>query len=183
MNLFCRFLLCLLTAILNVSFRSNHLLRWKVNRLVASRLKSTSEPSDTPFVNERVEDFEQTRDLDLILSERAKRFYVNNGQEQQKEKCVLLSVDSKYPNTKSVSSEDDYFSFEESLNELSELVGTAGLQVVGTCFQKLNAPNSNSYINIGKAFDLMVIVNSTGAQTIVVDVSNKINKLICICRQ
>lgn len=137
----------------------------------------STDASKTPFIEEREEDFEQIRDLDLILSERAKRFYGNdvNGPSKLKEQCVLLSIDSKSQHSKSMPNsvtEDDYFSFEESLNELSELVGTAGLQVVGTCFQKLNAPNSNSYVNSGKAYDLMAIVNATGAQTIVVDVSH-----------
>jgi hypothetical protein len=78
----------------------------------------------------REEDFEQLRNIDLILSERAARFYAPGTSAVQKEQCILLSVDSKsqsfraMPNT---SSEDDYFSFEESLNELSELVGTAGI--------------------------------------------------------
>ena len=39
----------------------------------------------------------------------------------------------------------------------------------GICVQRLQAPNSNSYINSGKAFDVMALVNSTGVRTIVVD--------------
>lgn len=76
----------------------------------------------------RNEDFNQMKDLDLILSERAKRF--NLGPTAiAKEQCILLTVESRSQNLRSqanVSSENEYFSFEESLNELSELVGTAG---------------------------------------------------------
>jgi len=43
------------------------------------------------------------------------------------------------------------------------------LEVKGICVQRLQAPNSNSYINSGKAFDVMALVNSTGVRTIVVD--------------
>lgn len=137
--------------------------------------------SSSDEVQVRDEDFEQNRDLDLILSERAKRFYVNDGQTKQgskaKEKCILLSINSKITSSKSTinaSTEASFFSFEESLNELSELVGTAGLQVAGTCFQKLNIPNPNSYINVGKAYDLMSVVNATKADIVVVDVSTDV---------
>ena len=153
------------------SFRSSSY----VNSCIKRRTQNlfAKESKDKDKYNIRDEDLEQLKDLDLILSERAKRFYApTTNANVQKESCILLSVDSKLQQSKSMvntTTEDDYFTFEESLSELSELVGTAGLQVLGTCIQRLQAPNSNSYINSGKAIDVMSLVNSTGAKTIVVD--------------
>ena len=41
--------------------------------------------------------------------------------------------------------------------------------MLGVCSQRLNAPNSVSYINSGKAYDVMSLVNATGATVVVVD--------------
>ena len=154
---------------MSYSFRSSSY----VNSCIKQRNRSLFAKESKDKYNVRDEDLEQLKDLDLILSERAKRFYApTTNTNVQKESCILLSVDSKLQQSKSMvntTTEDDYFTFEESLSELSELVGTAGLQVLGTCIQRLQAPNSNSYINSGKAIDVMSLVNSTGAKTIVVD--------------
>lgn len=61
------------------------------------------------------------------------------------------------------------FSLKESLSELCELVGTANLQVVGSCIQRLNVPNTKTYIGPGKVVDIMTILNATNTRTIVVD--------------
>ncbi len=93
------------------------------------RFKQLSSHSTEPII--RADDFDQLKDLDLILSERAKRFYAPSSSSKiEKEKCILLSVDSRNQFLKSrpnTPTENDFFSFEESLNELSELVGTAGV--------------------------------------------------------
>lgn len=120
-----------------------------------------SSPIDDPLLRE--EDLEQLRDIDLILSERAQRFG-DGATAREKESCVLLAVDSRQLQRKSAPNshtEFEYFSFEESLSELSELVGTAGLRVVGTCIQRLVAPNSNSYINTGKVKKVNITVATT----------------------
>lgn len=105
-------------------------------------------------------------DLDTILSERAKRFYDPKLVGSVKEKCILVAVDKKL---ESCRSSEVSFTFQESLNELSELVGTAGLRVMGTCVQKLYTANSGTYVGSGKVADIMRAVNATDAKTIVVD--------------
>ncbi len=57
----------------------------------------------------------------------------------------------------------------ESLSELCELVGTANLQVVGSCIQRLNVPNTKTYVGPGKVVDIMTILNATNTRTIVID--------------
>ena len=125
----------------------------------------------------RAEDLVQNRDLDLILSERSKRFYDPEIVKLEKEKCLLVAVDvmSRRFETKDEAGTNtngyvsSVFSLQESLSELSELVGTAGLQVMGSCVQKLNVPNKSTYVGPGKVDDIMVLVNATNAKTIVVD--------------
>jgi hypothetical protein len=67
------------------------------------------------------------RDLEDSLIERGLKFYDNN-MVNNNEKCYLVGLDDKSLYNKD---EKNYFSMEESLTELSELAGAAGLKVVG----------------------------------------------------
>lgn len=49
------------------------------------------------------------------------------------------------------------FTLEESMAELSELAGTAGLEVAGSTYQRVLEPNPRTYIGTGK-----VCVSSRG---------------------
>lgn len=42
------------------------------------------------------------------------------------------------------------FTIEESMAELSELAGTAGLEVAGSTYQRVVEPNPRTYIGTGK---------------------------------
>jgi hypothetical protein len=117
-------------------------------------------------------DLRQTRDLELILTERATRFYDPKTTGMVKEKCILLAVDTKLQEKRTHVESAPVFSLKESLSELSELVGTAGLQVMGCCIQKLYTPNSKTYIGSGKILDILAIIEKTDARTIVVDDGN-----------
>jgi GTP-binding protein HflX len=127
----------------------------------------TTEPHEA--VTSRPEDFEQRRDLDVILTERAARFYDPALMGLQKEKCLLVSVELKMDARRLMNRKSVEFSHLESLSELSELVGTAGLQVVGNVVQKMSGPSAKTYIGPGKATDIIAAVNATGASVIVVD--------------
>lgn len=112
--------------------------------------------------------------MDLILTERSRRFYDPKTRGIEKESCLLVAVETKqaeraYNSAHSSSEIRQQFTFHESLSELSELVGTAGLQVEGVCIQKLGTPNLRTYVGPGKIADIMEMANATGARTIVVD--------------
>lgn len=116
------------------------------------------ESSQVKSVSIRDEDLEQERDLDLILTERASRFYVNNGGNTvEREKCILVAVDQ----TRRQGVSESSFNTKESLSELSELVGTGGLQVCGLVIQRMNTPNVKTYIGPGKVAEIMAMVNQT----------------------
>ena len=94
---------------------------------------------------------EQTQGLEKLYSERSKRFYDPKLTGMVKEKCILVSVDAKSQSLKQREIDANKltsFSFKESLDELSELVGTAGLQVCACIIQNLYNPNTNSYIGM-----------------------------------
>jgi GTP-binding GTPase N-terminal len=122
-------------------------------------------------------DLEQSRDLDLILTERAERFYDPKLVGVEKEKCILVAVDTKLEDRRAAQSIDKHgvgssgpvFSLKESLSELSELVGTAGLQVMASCVQRRYTPHTRTYIGPGKVHDVMAAVNATDARTLVID--------------
>jgi GTP-binding GTPase N-terminal len=119
----------------------------------------------------RADDFIQMRELDQILTERASRFYDPALVGVQKEKCLLVSVEVKLESRRMLNRKTAAIEFShlESLSELSELVGTAGLQVMGSVVQKLSSPNVKTYVGPGKVPDIMALVNSTGTTTLVID--------------
>lgn len=51
--------------------------------------------------------------------------------------------------TKANSNGEDGFSTRESIEELCELCGTAGLSVSGSCIQRLSLPNPKTFLNAG----------------------------------
>ncbi len=115
----------------------------------------------------REEDLDQNRDLDLILSERAQRYNDPNLTGRTRELCLLVAVDVKLADRKLDFERD--FTLQESLNELSELVGTAGLDVKGVAVQKMSQPSRNTYVGPGKIEEIMGAVERTGAKTLVID--------------
>jgi hypothetical protein len=75
------------------------------------------------------EDILQFRDIDDIMAERSKRFYDPKAG-MGREMCVVVAVQAKNQENRHITAEDLEFSFTESLSELCELCGTAGLAVV-----------------------------------------------------
>jgi hypothetical protein len=66
------------------------------------------------------------RDLEDVLMERALRFYQTHKR-VTREKCFLVGVELKQQSRESTAHR---FTLEESMTELSELAGTAGLEVL-----------------------------------------------------
>lgn len=60
-------------------------------------------------------------------------------------------------------------SLEDSLQELSLLAGTAGLDVVGQVSQRLDAPNPKTFIGSGKVEEVVSLVEETQADILLFD--------------
>lgn len=58
---------------------------------------------------------------------------------------------------------------DQSLDELARLADTAGLEVVGKATQRLNRPDSATYIGSGKLADVRVLVEETAADIVLFD--------------
>ncbi len=58
---------------------------------------------------------------------------------------------------------------EESLAELGRLAQTAGLKVVGQAEQRLNHPDSATYIGSGKVTEVKLLVDELGADVVILD--------------
>ncbi|MDJ0752565.1 MAG: GTPase HflX [Ardenticatenaceae bacterium] len=58
---------------------------------------------------------------------------------------------------------------EESLEELGRLADTAGLDIVGATLQRLNSPNSATYIGTGKVEEVKILVDELQADVIIFD--------------
>jgi len=80
---------------------------------------------------------------------------------QPKERAFLVGVD--------LNQEDDLLSLDDSLNELSLLADTAGLDVVGQATQNIRAPNPKTFIGSGKVEEVKALVEEVQADIIVFD--------------
>ncbi|CAI5987981.1 unnamed protein product [Closterium sp. NIES-65] len=105
-----------------------------------------------------------------ILEERA--FLV--GVEILEERAFLVGVEvrpsaSAPPSASPSASAPSLFPIEESLAELSQLVETAGLRVVGSTHQRVASPNPRTYIGAGKVEEVRAAVAGMGVETVVFD--------------
>lgn len=78
--------------------------------------------------------------------------------EETQERVILVGV-----------SEQDGDDAEDSLDELAELVKTAGAVVVGTLIQKREVIHPGTYVGTGKVAEIAALVEETGATGIVCD--------------
>ncbi|KAL7578448.1 hypothetical protein ACA910_012838 [Epithemia clementina (nom. ined.)] len=64
---------------------------------------------------------------------------------------------------------DLYFTLDESLTEMRELVKTAGMEIVGEVTQRLNEVNPKTYIGSGKVKEANKLLKETDCTTVVFD--------------
>lgn len=77
------------------------------------------------------------------------------------EKAIIVGVD--------IHSEKVILQLEDSLDELSLLAKTAGIEVVGRSVQKLNQPNPKTLIGSGKVEEIATIVEDKQAEVVIFD--------------
>ena len=106
------------------------------------------------------------RDLEDFLMERSTRFY-DASTALKKEKCYLVGLEDR-----SLNERDDMsrFSLEESMTELSELAGAAGVMVVGSTYQRVARPSIEYYIGPGKLKDIRSTMQKLKCTCVVFDV-------------
>jgi len=105
----------------------------------------------------------QARDLEDTTIERALRFFQKT--DIISEKCYLVGLEDK-----SQSGQDETaYSLEESLNELSELAGAAGLTVVGSTFQRVIRPSFEYYIGPGKLKEISKSIAKLNTKCVIFD--------------
>ena len=105
------------------------------------------------------------RDLEDFLMERALRFY-DEKIVRQKEKCYLVGLEDKSLNEREDGSK---FTMEESMTELSELAGAAGLSVVGHTYQRVQRPKEY-YVGPGKLKDIVKSLSRHKCTCVIFDV-------------
>jgi GTP-binding protein HflX len=80
---------------------------------------------------------------------------------RQRERAFLVGVD--------IYNQDKLLSLEDSLTELSLLAQTAGLDIAGQAYQKLDRPNPQTLIGPGKVQEILVLANEVRADLILFD--------------
>lgn len=135
------------------------------------------------------EDF-YTRDEDAILTEREDRLFVDEtGQRRKVESCILVAVEdlsakrrtkrdqyraaaagTSSSNTNRHPEEwEVYFSLEESMNEMRDLIKTSGMEIAGEITQRMNEINPRTYIGTGKVKETQDLLDEKGSCTVVFD--------------
>jgi GTP-binding protein HflX len=79
----------------------------------------------------------------------------------EKPRAFLFGVDWR--------SEHNLLSIEDSLEELAVLCRTAGIEVVGSGFQKINKPDSSTLIGSGKLKELKCLTTETDSTMVIFD--------------
>ncbi|XP_010672784.2 uncharacterized protein LOC104889285 [Beta vulgaris subsp. vulgaris] len=131
----------------------------------------TIEP-ETVEIEQELSDFEEEIEDPISISSRERqeeeeeeedrRFKLRNGKEVLAERAYLVGVEQKGVKVNS-------FGIEESLKELEQLADTAGLQVVGSTYQKLAAPNPRTYIGSGKVSEIKSAIHALDVETVLFD--------------
>jgi hypothetical protein len=80
---------------------------------------------------------------------------------RQRERAFLVGVD--------IYNQDKLLSLEDSLTELSLLAQTAGLDIAGQAYQKLDRPNPQTLIGSGKVQEILILANEVRADLILFD--------------
>ena len=80
---------------------------------------------------------------------------------RQRERAFLVGVD--------IYNQDKLLSLEDSLTELSLLAQTAGLDIAGQAYQKLDRPNPQTLIGPGKVQEILILANEVRADLILFD--------------
>lgn len=78
-----------------------------------------------------------------------------------RERAFLVGVE--------VRNQPSLLSLQDSMDELSLLADTAGLEVIGEASQKMNTPNSVTYIGKGKVEEVKALVEETLAEVVLFD--------------
>ncbi len=78
-----------------------------------------------------------------------------------RERAFLVGVELR--------SEPSLLTLEDSIDELALLAETAGLEVVGEATQKLDRPNSQTYVGPGKVEEIQALVEEALAQVVIFD--------------
>mmetsp|Transcript_26918 Transcript_26918/g.58851 ORF Transcript_26918/g.58851 Transcript_26918/m.58851 type:complete len:760 (-) Transcript_26918:1747-4026(-) len=120
------------------------------------------------------------RDEDDILTEREDRLFLDE-EGKPRETCILVGVEdlsakrrinkaARQAGRELLPEEDQvYFTLQESMTEMRELIKTAGLELIGEVTQRLNEPNPRMYVGTGKVQEAMDMLQELGCCTVVFD--------------
>jgi len=119
------------------------------------------------------------RDQDDIQTEREDRLYVSSsGSNIVREKCILIGVEDLSAKRKDMQALkynynpeeiEVYFTLEQSMEEMKELISTAGMELAAIVTQRLNEINPKTYIGTGKVKEAQDLLNQEDCCTVIFD--------------
>ena len=107
------------------------------------------------------------RDLEDLILDRSLRFFDQTKDNMiDSETCYIVGLEDKSLNE---ASDKSKFTLEESLTELSELAGAAGLSVCGSSYQRVKRPSIEYYIGAGKVKEIRQNMDRLKCCTVIFD--------------
>jgi GTP-binding protein HflX len=82
---------------------------------------------------------------------------------------AATAASSSRKNSRTKNDDGVYFTLEESMTEMRELIKTSGLELVGEIVQRLHEVNPKTYIGSGKVLEAMDMLKEKGSCTVVFD--------------
>ena len=131
---------------------------------------SNDEEAEEGFVRDEADRLEELED----------RFYVDEkGLQRKIERCILVGVEDvtalrhrireQQERNGAAVGEPPYFTLEESMMEMRELIKTAGLDLVGEITQRLHEVNPKTYVGSGKVEEAKELLEELASCTVVFD--------------
>lgn len=78
-----------------------------------------------------------------------------------RERALLVGIE--------IRSQPSLLGMDDSLSELAQLADTAGVEIVGETFQRLEHPNTETFVGSGKVDEIKALVSETEAELVIFD--------------
>lgn len=145
---------------------SNKLNTFSSDLQQGSLISSADDSQSSLLLHEIDTEYNKDFENDMFTSIIAHNTHYDND---NLEKCIIVAVDSKSNSGLVKGKYAEKLTLQESLQELAELVKTAGLRVMQLSVQRLQNPSASTYIGTGKVREIAATCRRLNTWTLIFD--------------